>query len=223
MDARDAWAVLEPEWRRCLGLAWKSYLEGSIGVGAVLTAPDGEVVSEGRSRWHEEHRTTPDLSGGKLAHAETEALARMSNDNRLGGHTIWTSLEPCLMCAGAILVAGVRTVRYLGADHLWLGIERLPELNPFIAERWPVRYGPRPDQFGILGSLLPLAAVAREFRSRSGESRALAAQREADPRVADLAEAVVDELEQAEPARVEDVAGLLWQRLTELSGRSADP
>lgn len=221
MSESENWSGLEPEWQRCLTLAWTSYREGSIGVGALLTTPGGEVASEGRSRWREEHRTTPDLSGGKLAHAETEALARISNRVTLEGYTIWTSLEPCLMCAGAVLVAGVTTVRYLGVDHLWRGIERLPELNEFVADRWPERYGPRGDQFGILGSLLPLAAVAREFRTRTGQSRAIAAQRAIDPRVADLAETLVDELEPLGSAAVDDVVGLLWPRLTELVGGSA--
>ena len=96
--------------RRALELAARARAEGEVPVGAVL-ARDGAVIGEG---WNH-----PIGSHDPTAHAEIAALrdaaARVGN-YRLPGTTLYVTLEPCPMCAGAIVHARVARVVYGAAD-----------------------------------------------------------------------------------------------------------
>src|SRR5688572_14016946 len=82
---------------RCLELAREADAADEVPVGAVVVI-DGAVVGEGRNRVEE--RASP------LAHAELEALQQAlvhAGVKRLPGATLYCTLEPCHLCAGAIL------------------------------------------------------------------------------------------------------------------------
>lgn len=95
---------------RALALAQEAMREGEVPVGAVVVDPDGNVAGAGRNR------TVGDADG--TAHAEIVALREAfvkSRNYRLAGHSIYTTLEPCAMCAGAILHA--RLARLVFGAH----------------------------------------------------------------------------------------------------------
>ncbi|MDQ1482408.1 MAG: tRNA(adenine34) deaminase [Actinomycetota bacterium] len=82
---------------------------GDVPVGALVISPEGEVLGEGYNRREAE--------GDPTAHAEVIALraAASARDGwRLQDCTLVVTLEPCLMCAGALMLARVRRV-VLGA------------------------------------------------------------------------------------------------------------
>jgi tRNA(adenine34) deaminase len=82
---------------------------GDVPVGAVVVDPSGTVVGSGRNR--------READGDPTAHAELLALrsaARAAGSWRLDGHTLVVTLEPCPMCAGAVVLARVARV-VLGA------------------------------------------------------------------------------------------------------------
>lgn len=92
-----------------LALARQAAQEGEVPVGAVVVK-DGNVIATGRNRREGAHNA--------LAHAEIEALngaCAALGGWRLGGCTLYVTLEPCPMCAGAIINARVDRVVY-GAD-----------------------------------------------------------------------------------------------------------
>ncbi|HVR89415.1 MAG TPA: nucleoside deaminase [Candidatus Limnocylindria bacterium] len=154
-DAAAAWSGLEPPWRTAFQLAWESLCAGSVPVGAVVVDSAGSVVASGRSRAMEPAPVPGQLAHTTVAHAEINALARLPPGPH-PDYTVYTTLEPCLMCAGALVVSRIGAVHFAGTDPLWAGIARLPELNPFVAARWPKRSGPFSDPFGALATLLPL-------------------------------------------------------------------
>lgn len=87
--------------RRALALAQRAAQEGEVPVGAVLVK-DGAVVAEAWNR--------PIASHDPSAHAEMLALRSgglVLGNYRLPGTTLYVTLEPCVMCAGAILHARV--------------------------------------------------------------------------------------------------------------------
>lgn len=93
-----------------LSLAQEAADEGEVPVGAVVVKGD-EVVGRGRNR--------RELGKNALAHAEVEAIdeaCRTLGGWRLSGCRLYVTLEPCPMCAGAIINARIDEVIYGTAD-----------------------------------------------------------------------------------------------------------
>lgn len=92
--------------REALALARASADAGEVPVGAVVVM-DGHVIGRGRNQ--------PITSHDPTAHAEVQALrdaAACVGNYRLPGATLYVTLEPCLMCVGALMHARVATVVY---------------------------------------------------------------------------------------------------------------
>ncbi len=95
---------------RALTMAREAAARHEVPVGAVVVAPDGTAF-EGWNRTRELADPT--------AHAETLAIRRAAahqGDWRLVGHTLYVTLEPCTMCAGAIVLARVERVVFGAHD-----------------------------------------------------------------------------------------------------------
>lgn len=127
----DAAASADDErWmRHALALAQRAQDEGEVPVGAVLVR-DGVILGEGWNR--------PIGMHDPSAHAEMLALraaAQASGNYRLGGSTLYVTLEPCVMCAGAIVHARVERLVYGAADAKAGAVDSLydvisrPQLN----------------------------------------------------------------------------------------------
>lgn len=115
--------------RHALALAERAAEAGEVPIGAVVVLGD-EAVGEGWNR--------PIGSHDPTAHAEVVALrdaARRLGNYRLGGATLYVTLEPCLMCAGAMVQARVKRLVFgasdpkRGAAHGDCAALQLPGLN----------------------------------------------------------------------------------------------
>jgi len=88
-----------------LRLARVALESNDVPVGAVVLAPDGSIVGRGRNE--------RELTGDPTAHAEVVALrdaAAATGKWNLSDHTLVVTLEPCVMCAGAILNSRISKV-----------------------------------------------------------------------------------------------------------------
>jgi len=146
---------LPPPMRRALELAWEATLAGSLGIGAVITDSAGTVVASGRNRLAEDHAGDDHLAGTSLAHAEMNALAKL----RWGAHgndrlALWTALEPCLQCAGAIRMAPISEVHVLAPDPMFRGLEGMRELAAHLGGHWPDYHEYPADEHGAFVLLL---------------------------------------------------------------------
>ena len=84
---------------------------GEVPVGAVIVAPDGRIVAREGNRTRE--MTDP------TAHAELLAIraaCAAAGSERLAGHDLYVTLEPCAMCAAAIAAARIGRLYYGAAD-----------------------------------------------------------------------------------------------------------
>jgi cytidine deaminase len=96
---------------------------GEVPIGAVIVAPDGEVVARAGNRTRELCDPT--------AHAEVLAIraaCQAINSERLVGHDLYVTLEPCPMCATAISFARIRRLYYGAADPKGGGVEAGPRI-----------------------------------------------------------------------------------------------
>jgi tRNA(adenine34) deaminase len=96
--------------RRALELAREAAAAGEVPVGAVIVR-EGRIIAEGSNR--------PIGARDPTAHAEMVALraaAAASDSYRLTGTTLYVTLEPCAMCAGAMVHARVQRLVFAATD-----------------------------------------------------------------------------------------------------------
>ena len=96
--------------RRSLELARAAERLGEVPVGAVLVR-NGQILGEGSNR--------PLAAIDPTAHAEVEALraaARLAGNYRLPESTLYVTLEPCVMCAGALVIARIERLVFAARD-----------------------------------------------------------------------------------------------------------
>lgn len=117
-----------------------------IPVGAVLVK-DGKVLASGRNE--------RELLSSPVAHAEVQVLnggAKANGHWNLTGTTLYVTLEPCPMCAGALVMARVEEVVYAATDPkggaISLNINVLA--NPALNHRVKFRQGPMSVEAGAL-------------------------------------------------------------------------
>jgi tRNA(adenine34) deaminase len=107
----------ETYMREALALAREAAEAGEAPIGAVVVASDGTIVGRGRN--------SPIARNDPTAHAEILALreagARLRN-YRLPGTTVYVTLEPCVMCAGALVAARVRRLVFGTRDLRFGGV-----------------------------------------------------------------------------------------------------
>lgn len=150
---------LDPLWRRPFELAWEALRCGSFPVGAVIVGPDQCVVAEGRNRMGEDTAPHRQLAGSPLAHAEVNAVAQLGVE-REPGYVLYTTLEPCLLCTGALRLALIDEVRYAAPDDFWSGVESIPRLlRNRAGQRCTRRTGPVGGLEELLGNVLPALRI----------------------------------------------------------------
>ncbi len=122
--------------RAALELAREAAENGEVPVGCVVASPEGGIIGRGRNRREEGRDAT--------AHAEIEAIraacAALGTWN-LSGCALFVTLEPCPMCAGAIINSRISTVVY-GAKEPYSGSVGS------VINLFEERYGHRPAVYG---------------------------------------------------------------------------
>jgi tRNA(adenine34) deaminase len=104
---------------QALQLAQEAGEQGETPVGAVVVV-EGKIIGSGYNRVEQDRDPT--------AHGEIIALreaARAANDWRLPTATVYVTLEPCIMCAAALLHARVSRLVFGAWDHRWGGVGSL--------------------------------------------------------------------------------------------------
>jgi tRNA(Arg) A34 adenosine deaminase TadA len=200
----EGFSELDAAWQRALAQAWRAHVLGNIGVGAVLTDRTGFIVAEGRNRVVDTSAPPGRLHANYLAHAEIDVLAQLPVGD-YERHTIWTTLEPCLLCTSAVVTSHVGIVRFVASDPLWVGLDQLPGINAQVAGRWPERIGPIGGPIAAFCAVLPLVwffrtqgggAAVRAYESEHGGlvemARRLSESRTLDPLGGYPVEAVLD-------------------------------
>ena len=116
VTATDLASRDDDHWmRRALDLAMQAVRAGEVPVGAVVVRGGVEIGAGANA---------PIRDADPTAHAEINAIraaSRATGNYRLTGTTLYATMEPCVMCAGAIVHARIERVVYGAADERWGG------------------------------------------------------------------------------------------------------
>ena len=128
----SVWETLSEPWRACVDLAWEAYRADSLPIGAVVANAEGHVLALGRNRIHEKSGPAGVVFGHDLAHAELNALLSFDHDaNAPRACVLYTTTEPCPLCAGATRMTDVGELRYASREP-WAGSAAMFETVPYL-------------------------------------------------------------------------------------------
>jgi tRNA(Arg) A34 adenosine deaminase TadA len=157
------WSDLLPAWQACLEEAWQAYCLGNVPIGAAVVDAAGNVVSRGRNRISD--LTAPDHQtyGSQLAHAELNALLSLGlPETNFYEYALYTTVEPCPLCMGAVYMSGVRQL-YFASEDPYGGATDLLGTTPYMSRK-PVKvFGPFRGGLAEFACALHFEYILRKF------------------------------------------------------------
>jgi tRNA(adenine34) deaminase len=137
------WSELSLPWQAALEEAWSASCAGCVPIGAVVINANDEIIARGRNHVKDQV-VQPGLIGGhKLAHAEINALLAVNlPHDEFRQLAIYTTMEPCPLCMGAIYMAGVRRIYYACRDAYAGSMDMLGS-TPYLSRKPVKGFGPR--------------------------------------------------------------------------------
>ena len=157
------WNSVDKIWQAVFEQCWEAFVNGSLPIGAVITDENDVVISVGRNRLFEKENRP---LNSKIAHAEIEALHKLdiSKYPNIKTYTIYTSMEPCPMCIGAIVMANLRKVKIAARDG-YAGAVHLVEQDRYMASKnMQIDF-----ELDLLETISLAMLTYRELRYRNGE------------------------------------------------------
>lgn len=120
---------------------WEAYCAGSVPVGAVVVDSKGAIIGRGRNHCYDLDASPGQISAHVLAHAEMNALLTIRN-MVVNYHTcaLYSSLEPCPLCMGALYMSGIRHLLYAARDPMAGSVEVLGK-TPYLSRK-PIKVTP---------------------------------------------------------------------------------
>jgi tRNA(Arg) A34 adenosine deaminase TadA len=172
-------------WSLVMTQAWTSYLLGGWGVGAVVIGADRFVLAEGKNSV----RAAEGPDGAvNLRHAEIAALEGV-NKGQLKASQVYSSLEPCVLCLGALTFCRVPVYRFAARDLSFTPALRYLRQAPVLGPRVPDAQGPVLNEAGAFSRLLSMVAEVENAHTRGR----FGLERKLTPRLVALAERCVRE------------------------------
>ncbi len=124
------WNDLSRSWQAAFEEAWAAFCNGSIPIGAALSDENGELILRDRNRNNDKATVNK-----RTAHAEACLLNRLDTSKYDPKKvTLYTTMEPCPMCMGTIIMSNIRHLRTAALDP-YCGMLHLLETEPFYKAR----------------------------------------------------------------------------------------
>lgn len=134
--------MLSLPWQAALEMAWEAYCTGTVPIGAVVADENGNVVSRGRNRILEDTAPEGQICRNELAHAEINALLSIRLGYEECRHaSLYTTMEPCPLCMGALYMSDVKTLHFAARDP-WAGSVNLLGTTPYLSRKSIKVFGP---------------------------------------------------------------------------------
>jgi tRNA(adenine34) deaminase len=139
------WDDIEQGFQLAFNEAWEAYQKNTIPIGVVILNNDGKIMATGRNQ------VSADGDGliryHQIAHAEINAILKLSEINdeiihkSIRTYTLYSTMEPCPLCFGAIVMGSIRNVKYAARDS-WAGAAALNNSIDYIKNKNIMVSGP---------------------------------------------------------------------------------
>lgn len=150
---------------RALEKAHQAIASDGLPCGAALVDDAGRIVADGRcSAFDLREDGTEVLGTTPLGHAEMNVLAQVPTERDLRNDTLWSTQQPCAMCAAALDFVGVGSVRYLAADPAFQGTSD-PNAGQIVD---PTVSDPSLEPWAVLGNALFLQGSLSRYGTAGG-------------------------------------------------------
>jgi len=148
------WSELSLPWQAALEEAWSAGFSGCVPIGAVVVNANDEIIARGRNHVNDQAIQSGQIGEHKLAHAEINAILAVGLPHEeFRQLAIYTTMEPCPLCMGAIYMAGIRRIYYACRDAYAGSIDMLGS-TPYLARKPIKAFGPsRSDLENILTAI----------------------------------------------------------------------
>lgn len=125
------WKDLSYEWQKTFEQAWIAFQHGSIPIGSIITDQSGNILITGRNEIGE--KSVPNK---RTAHAEMYCVRNFDIEKYpdLGEYHLYTTMEPCPMCMGTIVMGGLRKIHVAAKDR-YCGALHYMEFDPYLQSK----------------------------------------------------------------------------------------
>ncbi len=182
------WDTLSKPWQAAIEMAWEAYCIETVPIGAIVTDCDGNILTRGRNRILDKSAPGKQIHGDMLAHAELNALLDLKLDQESRHISVlYTTMEPCPLCMGAIYMSSIRTLRFASRDP-YAGSTNLLGATWYLSRKPVQAFGPDNPALEII-----LMAISLEFelfmrREAFSQNALVKRWREVVPKGVELAE-----------------------------------
>lgn len=123
---------LDSLWQKVFELGWESFREGNLPIAAIIADDAGNILSEGRNHYISSKR----FPNCKVDHAETACIQQLDivKYPDLANYTLYTSMEPCPMCIGTIIMSNLKRVK-VAAHDAWAGASDICVKNAYASKK----------------------------------------------------------------------------------------
>lgn len=134
-DNQFKWRDVPLPWQACFEQAWLAYRAGCVPIGAAIVSAEGEILHVGRNHIHEARDAATRIISGELGHAEINALVHFDRQ-KVSPYPcrIYSTLEPCPLCMGAIYMVSVRNIHFAARDP-YAGSTNLLGATPYLSRK----------------------------------------------------------------------------------------
>ncbi|HWR65657.1 MAG TPA: nucleoside deaminase [Bellilinea sp.] len=129
------WSELERPWQVCFEEAWEGFCAGSLPIGAAVFDRDCQLLARGRNHIYDGITAPGQISQNQLAHAELNTLLQVDRRSvDVHSCVLYTSMEPCPLCMGAIYMSGIRIIHFAARDA-YAGSTDLLGTTPYLSRK----------------------------------------------------------------------------------------
>ncbi len=120
------WNDLSYQWKTAFEEGWIAFKNGSTPIGAALFDKDGTLILKNRNRANEKGTINK-----RISHAEANILRELDiTSYDFKELTLYSTMEPCPMCMGTCVMAGIRKLRFAARDP-YCGFTYLKDTEPY--------------------------------------------------------------------------------------------